>query len=220
MRWGNMWQCEARLLYEAKRRALGTRYMVTFFFQFVSSPIVWFLAVKQNLSEPKLNLLLLWSCSRRILKERWGKWLLPQSRSGRIMNRKGCSWHALRARNAHLLLLGFDLLHHAEFSLVRKPQIKLIHFCIEDGNSPLFNDQLLIKRADNVLRKVTKYPADWTHSFIVGMISIYSKENTHTFSLHYPVLLLCPFALYCVQNKDNYWPIHQWSIDELSAKCR
>ena len=130
------------------------------------------------------------------------------------MNRKGSSWHALRARNAHLLLLGFDLLHHAEFSLVRKPQIKLIHFCIEDGNSPLFNDQLLIKRADNVLRKVTKYPADWTHSFIVGMISIYSKENTHTFSLHYPVLLLCPFALYCVQNKDNYWPIHQWSIDD------
>ena len=36
------------------------------------------------------------------------------------------------------------------------------------------------------------------------MISIYSKENTHTFSLHYPVLLLCPFALYCVQNKDDH----------------
>lgn len=38
------------------------------------------------------------------------------------------------------------------------------------------------------------------------MISIYSKENTHTLSLHYPVLLLCPFALYlyCVQNKDDH----------------
>ena len=57
--------------------------MVTvFFFQFVSSPIVLFLAVKQNLSQPKLNLLLLWSRSRRILKERRVKRLLPQSRSG------------------------------------------------------------------------------------------------------------------------------------------
>ena len=93
MRWGNMWQCEARLLYEAKRRALGTRYMVTFFFQFVSSPIVWFLAVKQNLSEPKLNLLLLCSRGRRTLKEGRVKRLLPQSWSGRIMNRKGSSWH-------------------------------------------------------------------------------------------------------------------------------
>ena len=35
-------------------------------------------------------------------------------------------------------------------------------------------------------------------------ISVYSKENIHTFSLHYPVLLLCPFALYCVQNKDDH----------------
>ena len=168
--------------------------MVTvFFFQFVSSPIVLFLAVKQKLSQPKLNLLLLWSRSRRILKEGRVKRLLPQSRSGRIMNRKGSSWHALRARNAHLLLSGFDLLHHAEFSLVRRPQIKLIYFCIEDGNSPLFNDQLLIKRADNAPRKVTKYPAEWTHSFIVGMISIYSKENTHTFS--FDITLSCPFAL-------------------------
>ena len=204
MQWGNMWQYDTRLLYEVNRRALGTRDMVTLFFQFVSSPIVWFLAVKQNLSQPKLNLLLLWSRSRRILKEGRVKRLLPQSRSGRIMNRKGSSWHALRARNAHLLLLGFDLLHHTEFLLVRRPQIKLINICIEDGNSPLFNNQLLIKRTDNVPRKVTKYPANWTHSFIVGMISIYSKENTHTFSLHYPVLLLCPFVLYCVQNKDNH----------------
>ena len=31
MLWGNMWQCEARLLYEANRRALGTRDMVTLF---------------------------------------------------------------------------------------------------------------------------------------------------------------------------------------------
>ena len=38
----------------------------------------------------------------------------------------------------------------------------------------MFNDQLLIKRADNALRKVTKYPVDSTHSFIVRMISIYS----------------------------------------------
>ena len=88
MRWENTWQCEARLLYKANRRALGTKDMVTFFFQFVSSPIVWFLAVKQNLSQPKLNLLLLWSRSRRILKEGRVKRLLPQSRSGRIMNRK------------------------------------------------------------------------------------------------------------------------------------
>ena len=42
----------------------------------------------------------------------------PESRSGRIMNRKGSSWHALRARNTHLLLTGFDLLHHAKFSFV------------------------------------------------------------------------------------------------------
>ena len=36
MRWGNMWQCEARLLYEANRRAVGTKDMVTvFFFQFL-----------------------------------------------------------------------------------------------------------------------------------------------------------------------------------------
>ena len=34
-----------------------------------------------------------------------------------------------------------------------------IYFCTEDGNSPLFNDQLLIKHADNAPRKVTKYPA-------------------------------------------------------------
>ena len=122
MWWGNMWQCEARLLYEANRRALGTGDMVTFFFQFVSSPIVLYLAVKQNLAEPKLNLLLLWSRSRRILKEGQVKRLLPQSRSGGILNRKGSSWHALRARNAHLLLSGFDLLHHAEFSLVRRPR--------------------------------------------------------------------------------------------------
>ena len=155
MRWRNMWQCEAQLLYEANRRALETRDMVTFFCQFVSSPIVWFLAVKQNLSESKLNLLLLWSRSRRILKEGREKRLLPQSRSGRIMNRKGSSWHDLRARNTHLLLLGFDLLHHVKFSLVRRPQIKLIYFCIKDGNSPLFNDQLLIEHADNAPRKVT-----------------------------------------------------------------
>ena len=115
---GNMWQCKARLRYEENRRALGTKDMITFFFQFVSSPIVWVLAVKQNLSQPKLNLLLLWSRSWRILKEGWGKRLLPQSQSGRIMNRKGSSWNALRARNTHLLLTGFDLLHHAKFSFV------------------------------------------------------------------------------------------------------
>ena len=133
MRWGNMWLCEARLLYEANRRTLGTRDMVTFFFQFVSSPIVWLLAVKQNLSEPKLNLLLLWSRSGRILKEGRVKRLLPQSRSGRIMNRKGSSWHALRARNTHLLLSGFDLLHHAEFSLVRRPQFNLYISALKTG---------------------------------------------------------------------------------------
>ena len=33
MRWGNMWRCEVRLLYEANQRALGTKDMVTFFFQ-------------------------------------------------------------------------------------------------------------------------------------------------------------------------------------------
>ena len=73
-----MWQCEARLLYEANRRALGTKDMVTFFFfQFLSSLIVWFLAIKQNLSEPKLNLLFLLSGSRRIRKEGRVKRLLP-----------------------------------------------------------------------------------------------------------------------------------------------
>ena len=56
----------------------------------------------------------------------------------------------------HLLLSGFDLLHHAKFSFVQRPQIKLIYFCIKDGNSPLFNDQLLIKRGDNAPRKGTK----------------------------------------------------------------
>ena len=76
------------------------------------------------------------------------------------MNRKGSSYHALRAREAHLLLSGFDLLHHAKFLFLQRPQIKLIDFCIEDGNTPFFNDQLLIKRADNAPRKVTKYPAD------------------------------------------------------------
>ena len=103
MRWEDMWQCEARLLYEAKRRALGTKDMVNFFFQFVSSPIVWFLAAKQNLSQPKLNLLLLWSRSPEVDEQWIGK---------------GSSWHALRARNTHLLLTGFDLLHHAKFSFV------------------------------------------------------------------------------------------------------
>ena len=44
--------------------------------------------------------------------------------------------------------------------LVQKLQTKLIYCCIEDGNSPLFNDQVLIKGADNVPRKVTKYLAD------------------------------------------------------------
>ena len=51
--------------------------MVTFFFQFLSSPIVWFLAIKQNLSEPRLNLLFLLSRSRRILKGGPVKRLLP-----------------------------------------------------------------------------------------------------------------------------------------------
>ena len=37
---GNMWQSKARLRYEENRRALGTKDMITFFFQFVSSPIV------------------------------------------------------------------------------------------------------------------------------------------------------------------------------------
>ena len=37
---GDQWHCEVRLPYEANRRALGTRDMVTFCFQFVSSPIV------------------------------------------------------------------------------------------------------------------------------------------------------------------------------------
>ena len=78
MRWENMWQCEARLLYEVNRRALGTKDRVTFFI-----PVCII-----KLSQPKLNLLLLWSRSRRILKEGQVKRLLPQSRSGQIMNRK------------------------------------------------------------------------------------------------------------------------------------
>ena len=43
---------------------------------------------------------------------------------------------------------------------MRRPQIKLMYFCIDDGNSPLFTDQLLIKRSDDAPRKVKKYPAD------------------------------------------------------------
>ena len=192
MRWGNMWQCKARLLYEANWGVLGTREVTVFFFQFVSSPIAWFLAVKENLSEPKLNLLLLWSRSRRILKEGRVKRLLPQSRSGRIMNRKGSSWHALRARNTHLLLSGFDLLHHAEFSLVRRPQIKLIYFCTEDGNSPLFNDQLLIKRADNAPRKVTKISSR-LNTFIYCGNDFNLQQGKYSYVL---ITLSCPFALF------------------------
>ena len=74
MRWGNMWQCEARLLYEGNRRALGTKDMITIFFSslYHLRSSGWVLAVKQNLSQPKLNLLLLWSRSRRILnKDEW-----------------------------------------------------------------------------------------------------------------------------------------------------
>ena len=161
---------------------LGT--LQPFFCQFVSSPIIWFLSVKQNLSEPKLNLLLLWSCCRQILKEGRVKRLLPQSRSGLIMNRKGRSWHALRARNAHLLLSGFDLLHHAEFSLVRRPQIKLIYFGIEDGNSPLFNDQFLIKRADNAPSRV--------NTFIYCGNDFNLQQGKYSYVL---ITLSCPFAL-------------------------
>ena len=142
------------------------------------------------------------------------------------MNRKGSSWHALRARNAHLLLSGFDLLHHAEFSLVRRPQIKLIYFCIEDGNSPLFNDQLLIKRADNAPRKVTKYPADWTHSFIVGMISITARKIF--IRSHYIILSFC--SVLSLPSTER-WPItdryigevstnYRRGVGEMSAKCR
>ena len=32
MRWENMWQCEARLFYQANRSALGTKDTVTVFF--------------------------------------------------------------------------------------------------------------------------------------------------------------------------------------------
>ena len=148
-------------LWSEPKSMIGTKDMVTFFFP-VCTITVWFLAVKQNLHQPKLNLLLLWSPWRRIIKEGRVKRLLPQSRTGPVMIRKrhASSWHALRARHTHLLLSGFDMLHHAQFSFVQRLQIKLIYFCIEDRNSPLFNDQLLIKRADNAARKVTKYPAD------------------------------------------------------------
>ena len=74
-----------------------------FFFQFVSSPIVWYLAVTQDQSGPKLNLWHPWSHSRRIVKERRVTRLLPQSRCGWMMNRKGSSSHSLKA---HLQLAG------------------------------------------------------------------------------------------------------------------
>ena len=47
-----------------------------FFFQFVSSPIVWYLAFTQDQWGPKLNLWLPWSQSQRIVKERRVKQLL------------------------------------------------------------------------------------------------------------------------------------------------
>ena len=59
-------------------------------------------------------------------------------------------------KSEEYILSGFDLLHHAKFSFVQRPQIKLKYFCIENGNSPLFNDRLLIKCANNAPRKVTK----------------------------------------------------------------
>ena len=147
--------------------------MVTvFFFQFVSSPIVLFLAVKQKLSQPKLNLLLLWSRSRRILKERRVKRLLPQSRSPAVLS-------------------GFDLLHHVKFSFVQRPQMKLIYFCIEDGNSPLFNDQLLIKRADNAPRKVTKISSR-LNTFIYCGNDFNLQQGKYSYVL---ITFSCPFAL-------------------------
>ena len=82
---------------------------------------------------------------------------------------------------------------------MRRPQIKLIYFCIEDGNSPLFNDQLLIKRADNVPRKVTKYPADWTHS------SIQIDKNLDR---------------YIDRLSADSRPIHRTAIFWVSTKCR
>ena len=86
-----MWQCEAQLLYEANRRALETRDMVTFFLPVCIITDRLIFGFKQNLSESKLNLLLLWSRSRRILKDGREKRLLPQSQIGQIMNRKGSS---------------------------------------------------------------------------------------------------------------------------------
>ena len=65
----------------------------------------------------------------------------------------------------HIFLLSdFDLLHHAEFPLVRRPQIKPIYFRIF---------WLSTKCRPTINRVLT-----------------------------------------------SYWPIHRWSIDELSAKCR
>ena len=86
----------------------------------------------------------------------------------------------------------FDLLHHAEFSFVQRPQIKLIYFCIEDGNSPLFNDQLLIKRADNAPRKVTKISSRLNtfiycgNDFNLQQASIFSFVSTSASLAPYP----------------------------------
>ena len=68
-------------------------------------------------------------------------------------------------------------------------------------NSKVFNEQLLIKCADNVQRKVTKYQPEYIH-FIVGMVLIYNKQKILMLS-HYPAFLLCRLALYGVQNKDD-----------------
>ena len=35
-------------------------------------------------------------------------------------------------------------------------------------------------------------------------LNLKQGKNTHAFSVHYPVFLLCRLALYCVQNKDDH----------------
>ena len=85
---------------------------------------------------------------------------------------------------------------------MRRPQIKLIYFCIEDGNSPLFNDQLLIKRADNAPRRVTKISSRL--STIINGNDFNLQQGKYSYVL---ITLSCPFAL--------SFRYHRPSVDQL-----
>ena len=70
-------------------------------------------------------------------------------------------------------------------------------------NNKVFNEQLLIKRADNVQRKVTNINQN-TCIYCGNDFNLHHAKNTCAFPLHYPAFLRCRLALYCVQNKDDH----------------